>query len=90
MEPRAKRQPRTRFVSLAIPGDLGEELDELKYACQESGIRITERQSIGRNGIVLAALAVLDKQGSPPEAKKESPVKRSRGLSNAFPIGIIP
>lgn len=85
MEPRAKRQPRTRFVSLAIPGDLGEELDELKYACQESGIRITERQSIGRNGIVLAALARLSAM---PEDQQFAFV--TEGVEQLKKLGINP
>jgi len=53
------RQRPKRFVSLAIPGKIGDELEDLKDLCQESSIKITERQRIGRNGVLLAAIAHL-------------------------------
>jgi hypothetical protein len=44
---------------LAIPGKIGDELENLKDLCQESSVKITDRQRIGRNGILLAAIAHL-------------------------------
>lgn len=85
MEHRAERKPRTKFVSFAIPGQLGEDLEELKYACQDSGIRISERQLIGRNGIVLAALARLSEM---PEEEQFAFV--SEGVNRLKKMGVNP
>jgi hypothetical protein len=82
---RSERKPRTKFVSFAIPGELGEDLEELKYACQDSGIKITERQLIGRNGIVLAALARLSAM---PEDEQFKFV--SEGIDRLKTLGIQP
>lgn len=82
---KAERKLRTKFVSFSIPGELGEDLEELKYACQDSGIKITERQLIGRNGIVLAALARL---AAMPEDEQFKFV--SEGISRLKTLGIQP
>lgn len=82
---KTERRPRTKFVSFAIPGQLGEDLDELKYACQDSGIRISDRQAIGRNGIVLAALARLAEM---PE--KEQFAFVSQGVDRLKKLGVQP
>jgi hypothetical protein len=85
VEQKSERKIRTKFVSFGIPGQLGEELEELKYACQDSGIRISERQLIGRNGIVLAALARLAEM---PEKDQFEFV--SEGVNRLKKLGVQP
>lgn len=85
MSQKAERKPRTKFVSFAIPGQLGEDLDELKYACQDAGIKTSDRQAIGRNGIVLAALARLAEM---PEQDQFAFV--SEGVNRLKALGIQP
>jgi len=85
MEQKSERRPRAKHVSFSIPGQLGEDLEELKYVCQDSGIRITERQVIGRNGIVLAMLARLSEL---PEKEQFEFV--SQGVNRLKKLGIQP
>lgn len=82
MEPKRKARP-PKFVSLAIPGDLGEELEELKHLCQEERIRVAERQVIGRNGVMLAVLANVTQM---PESERFAFVKA--GVDRLKKLGI--
>lgn len=58
-ETKKPRVARPKFVSVKIPREIGDALDSIKDVCQSEDVYLSERQLVGRNGVVLAALANL-------------------------------
>jgi|688.fasta_scaffold11021_11 hypothetical protein len=48
---------RPRFVSLVMPAEVWPILEDIKDECQNRDMHLSERQRIGRDGVILALLA---------------------------------
>lgn len=55
----SRAAPRPRFVSIKMPREISDVVDNLKELCQNDGVYLSERQLVGRNGVVLAVMANL-------------------------------
>ena len=50
---------RPRFVSLVMPAEVWPILEDIKDECQNRDMHLSERQRIGRDGVILALLAAV-------------------------------